>query len=59
MDCSMSENDLQLIKVQFKALGLIGLAMAPFNPTSKNVVWSLTPKGEKAMMEILTVRRGD
>ncbi len=45
VSCALNEMDLQTIKVQFKALGLI----------AKN--WTLTPFGEEMMTRLRAVKR--
>ncbi|TFZ65630.1 DUF4062 domain-containing protein [Hymenobacter sp. UV11] len=50
----LANESKQLLRIQFKALGLIKLSSM-----NKDIHWSLTPKGEAEMTNLLVVRKAE
>lgn len=53
----IDESSFDLIKVQFKALGLICLSDKKTSTKNTNIFWKLTPYGEYLMTQLLAVRK--
>jgi hypothetical protein len=52
----VNEQSFQTIKIQLKALALIEVKMMPSNKGGQSMFWSLTPAGERQMMELRVIR---
>jgi hypothetical protein len=52
----LDEQDFQTVSVQLKALGLVDTQYSQAVGGSMGLFWSLTPAGEKLMLEVRTVR---
>ena len=53
----ITQESLNLVKVQFKALGLIQLSEKKRNVRNLNTYWTLTPYGDYVMTQLLAVKR--
>lgn len=51
------QESFDLVKVQFKALGLIALGEKKRSATDKQTYWKLTPYGDYVMTTLLAIRR--
>ena len=54
---SISAESFDLIRVQFKALGLIKLSEQNHNVRNNNTYWTLTPYGDYVMTQLLAVKK--
>ena len=50
-------NDFNVIKVQFRALGLICLSEKKRQVSDKGTYWKLTPYGDNIMTQLLAIRK--
>lgn len=53
---ALDDQDFRTIMLQLKALGLVNISHLPTTTGGKALFWSLTPQGERLMMELRTVR---
>lgn len=56
-DFSISQESFGLIKVQFRALGLITSGEKKRSTTDRQTYWKLTPYGDYVMTQLLAIRR--
>lgn len=53
----INDQDFQTIKIHFSALGLIKIQLLPTTQGSQALFWSLTPIGQKTMLDLRAVRK--
>ena len=56
-DLEIDDNTYNIIKVQFRALGLIGLSEKKRQVSDKGTYWKLTPYGDNIMTQLLAIRK--
>lgn len=55
---SLNDQDFQTVSIQLKALGLVSISYSKTVQGGMALFWSLTPAGERLMLELRTVRTG-
>lgn len=53
---TLDDQNFQTIGVQLRALGLVNIEYSPTTSGSMALFWTFTPKGERLMLELRTVR---
>ncbi len=56
---SIEKDSFDLIKIQFRALGLIKLSEKKRSATNTNTYWKLTPYGDYVMTQLLAIKKDD